>query len=188
MACRARVPGAEILTGYAEELPVPDAAFDAALAQLVFGFVTDPAAAIGEMRRAVRPGAPVATCVWDFAEGMTVLRIFWDAARSIEPERAAQHDQAATHRHSTPGELELIWTGGGLRDVEVGELIVGAGYTGFDDLWDPLTIPDGSPGRFYETLDEGQRAQLRDQTRDRLGSPAGPFRLEARAWYIRGYR
>src|ERR1044072_5223840 len=39
--CRARVPGADVRTASAEELPWPDRTFDAALAQLVLHFLDD---------------------------------------------------------------------------------------------------------------------------------------------------
>jgi ubiquinone/menaquinone biosynthesis C-methylase UbiE len=49
--CAARVPGATIRVGWAEDLPFADHAFDAVLAQLVFAFVSDGELAAGEMRR-----------------------------------------------------------------------------------------------------------------------------------------
>src|SRR5438477_2149004 len=47
----ARVPGADVRTAPAENLPWPDGSFDAALAQLVIHFLEDPAAGLVEMRR-----------------------------------------------------------------------------------------------------------------------------------------
>src|SRR5437870_2454589 len=78
--CARRNPGVEVRQGTAEVLPFADGAFDRALAQLVLHFVSDPAAAAGELRRVLRPGGSAAACVWDFAEGMQMLRLFWDAA------------------------------------------------------------------------------------------------------------
>lgn len=187
-ACRARLPALDAQAGFAEDLPFADERFDAVLAQLVFGFVEDGAAAAAEMRRVARPRGAVATCVWDFAEGMTVLRTFWDAARDVDPAAAAAHDQAATHRNSRREDLDRLWRGAGLRDVETGALSVTADYMGFDDLWEPLTMPDGSPGRFYSTLDERARSDVRAGVLERLGEPTGPFRLSARAWYVIGRR
>lgn len=187
-ACRARLPAVDVQAGFAEDLPFPDERFDAVLAQLVFGFVDDGAAGVAEMRRVARPGGAVATCVWDFAGGMTVLRIFWDAARDVDPAGAAAHDQASTHRNSRPEDLDRLWRGAGLRDVATGAVTVAADYAGFDDLWEPLTIPDGAPGRFYATLDDRARSDVRAGVLERLGKPSGPFRLSARAWYAIGRR
>jgi ubiquinone/menaquinone biosynthesis C-methylase UbiE len=183
--CRSRIPGVELHEARAEELPFADASFDAVLAQLVIGLMGDARAGATEMRRVARLGAPVSTCVWDFGAGMTVLRAFWDAARAIDP-RAAHHDQARTRPYSTRAELEALWSEAGMSEVSAGELVVGAEYRDFDDLWEPMTIPDGGPGVFYKTLLRGQRKQLREALWDRLDRPAGPFRLEARAWYAVG--
>ena len=68
-ACRRRHPGADVWLGRAEELPYPEGRFDAALAQLVLHFVSDPDAAVHEMSRVVRTGGIVAACVWDFGGG-----------------------------------------------------------------------------------------------------------------------
>jgi ubiquinone/menaquinone biosynthesis C-methylase UbiE len=45
-----------VLAGVAEQLPVADRSFDAAVVSLVLCSVTDQAAALAELRRAVRPG------------------------------------------------------------------------------------------------------------------------------------
>src|SRR4051794_32089086 len=55
-AARARVPEADLRVGPAESLPFEDGTFDAALSQLVFHFVDDPARAVAEMKRVTRVG------------------------------------------------------------------------------------------------------------------------------------
>jgi ubiquinone/menaquinone biosynthesis C-methylase UbiE len=185
-ACRSRLTGVDVRLGSAEALPCQDDEFDAVLAQLVVGLLTDAAQGVAEMRRVARSGAPVATCVWDFGDGMTVLRAFWDAAIALDP-RAAEHDQASTRPYSTQKELQALWVAAGLRDVSSGALVVGADYRDFPDLWTPLVAPDGGPGRYYAELDNQQRDALRRALRDRLHRPREPFRLTARAWYAVGF-
>lgn len=46
----------EVTDGAAERLPAPDASFDAAVVCIVLCSVTDSAAALGEIRRVLRPG------------------------------------------------------------------------------------------------------------------------------------
>src|SRR5207342_2642742 len=77
--CRARVPGADVRLAQAEALPFADESFDRTIAQLVFHFVSDPIASVGEMKRVTRTGGKVAACVWDFTGGMTMIRAYWDA-------------------------------------------------------------------------------------------------------------
>src|SRR5919197_6013876 len=83
--CGARLPGVAVLVAAAEALPFADREFDVVLAQLVVSLMADPQKGAGEMRRVARRGGVVATCVWDFAGGMTLLRTFWDAATALDP-------------------------------------------------------------------------------------------------------
>ncbi len=104
-ACRDRNPGADVRTGVAEQLPWPAAHFDAALSSLVIGFLHDPGQGVREMARVTRPGGIVAACMWDIADGgMTMLRIFWTAARQVEPAAPGESAMAGTdeRRHRPP--------------------------------------------------------------------------------------
>lgn len=85
--CTARHPGVDVRLGRAEAIPFDGDQFDAALAQLVLHFVSDPQMVVAEMRRVVHPGGIVAACVWDFDGGMEMLRRFWDAALRSELSR-----------------------------------------------------------------------------------------------------
>lgn len=187
-ACAERAPGIETVAASAERLPFADATFDAVLSQLVLGHLADGPAAAAEMTRVTRPGGTVAACVWDFAAGMTVLRAFWDAAHEVDAGRAARFDQAATHAYGSPGEMEALWRGAGLTGVTSGSLRASAEYADFADLWEPMLLADGAPGRFLEGLGAGARDRVRAGLARRLGPPAGPFVLRARAWFVLGRR
>ncbi|HVL94471.1 MAG TPA: methyltransferase domain-containing protein [Solirubrobacteraceae bacterium] len=184
--CATRVPGADLRTGEAEALPFADDSFDAVLAQLVVSHLRDAERGVREMARVARPDGVVAACVWDFAEGMVALRSFWDAAAAVDAEGAAAFDQAKTHAYATPEQLTGLWEAAGLRDVRTGALAARSTYSGFDDLWEPMLLTDGAPGRFLATVGVQQREAVRDQLFDILGRPAGPFELQARAWSVEG--
>jgi len=184
-ACRARVPGADVRVGAAEELPFEDSAFDAVLSQLVLNFMDDAPRAVGEMRRVAKPGGVVAAAVWDYAGGMTFLRRFWDAARAVDPQAAAR-DEGQIMRYCSPPELEALWTDAGLGGVSTGELHASAAYESFEDMWQPLETGLGPSGAYAKALDPGRRAALKRTFQELLGSPAGGFTLDARAWYVTG--
>jgi SAM-dependent methyltransferase len=185
-ACRERLPGTEVAVAPAENLPFADATFDAVLSQLVVNFLDDAPAGVQEMTRVARPGGTVAACVWDYAGEMTLLRAFWDAAREVDPQRAAAADEGVVMRWCREGELGELWRNAGLRDVRTGALVVRAAYESFEDLWSPLPTGIAPSGAFCKSLTADGRAALHDAYRRRLAVPDGPFELSARAWAIAG--
>jgi SAM-dependent methyltransferase len=184
-ACADAVPGADVRLGSAERLPFADDEFDAVLSQLVIDKVDGPAA-LREIRRVARPGAIVAASVWDFAAGMTLLRAYWDAALAVDPRGAGAAGAPERPPYTRPEELHELWSAAGLAAVEVGELVVGADYDDFDDAWWSFAAGVGTSGAYCASLAESTREALREAFYRRLGSPDGPFRLTARAWYVRG--
>lgn len=179
----ARVPGADVRVGVAEALPWPTDDFDAALSQLVVNFMSDAEAGIAEMRRVVRSGGTVASCVWDYSGGMTMLRTFWDAALALDPQAP---DEARTMRYQDEEGLAELWRRTGLEGVETGELTVEACYRDFDDYWEPFMGGVGPGGAYCESLDPDRRVSLREECRRRLGNPDGPFTLSATARAVKG--
>jgi ubiquinone/menaquinone biosynthesis C-methylase UbiE len=183
-ACAARVPDAQVQVAAAEALPFADSSFDAALSQLVVNFMDDAPAGAHEMRRVTRSGGTVAAAVWDYAGEMTLLRRFWDAAAALDPD-AARLDESHMP-YSRPDELRELWQEAGLKDVRSTALVAGAGYSSFDDLWQPLEGGIGPAGAYVAALSTGPRAELRHELRRRLDVGDGPFRLTARAWSVAG--
>lgn len=185
-ACAARVPSARVEAAPAEDLPFADDSFDAVLSQLVVNFLSDAPAGLREMSRVAVPGGTVAACVWDYAEGMTMLRAFWDAAVAVDPERASALDEGRRMPYCSPGTLAELWEGAGLRDVTTGPLVVRAAYRDFEDFWAPLPLGVGPSGAYCASLDDATRDSLKRECHLRLGAPQGPFELTARAWAVRG--
>ncbi len=177
-ACAVRHPGVDVRAGRAESLPYDDAVFDVAAAQLVLHFVTDPAAAVTEGRRVVRPGGTIGACVWDFHDEMEMLRAFWDAAAAIDPDAL---DEARTLRFGRPGEIAELFAAGGLEDIVETNLRVESSYSGFDELWAGFLAGIGPAGAFCVGLPDDARAEFREALLTRLGRPAGSFTLRATA-------
>ena len=179
-ALRERFPTADVQLGAAEELPWQNEAFDAVFAQLVINFMAQPERGVGEMRRVTRDGGIVAGAVWDYGAGMTLLTRFWEAASAVGDAAA---DERTTMQFGQEGKLADLFGDVGLRDVEDGAIVVSATYESFDDLWEPFTKGVGPAGAHVVSLSPDERERLRTEYERRLGSPAGPFELDARAWY-----
>ncbi|WP_380167885.1 class I SAM-dependent methyltransferase [Jannaschia sp. R86511] len=177
-ACAARLPGVVVTLGRAEAIPFADDTVDHALAQLVLHFVSDPSRAATEMARVTRPGGTVAACVWDFADGMEMLRAFWDAALSVDPHAP---DEARTLRFGRPGEIAELFASVALEDVAESTLSVASTYASFDELWNGFLAGIGPAGAYCVSLDDEDRERLRAALFQRCGSPDGPLRLGALA-------
>ena len=179
-AVRARHPGVDVHRASAEQLPFPDRSFDAALAQLVVHFMSDPVAGLTEMARVTRRDAVVAACVWDHFGGQGPLGVFWRAARELDPAVDDESRLAGTRE----GHLAELFEAAGLRDVEEAVLSASLEHPSFEEWWEPFTGGVGPAGSYVAGLDPERRAELREKCRSQLPSP--PFVLTARAWAARG--
>ena len=168
--------------GDALALPFSDDAFDRALSMLVLNFVPDPAAALQQMIRVTRPCGVVAAAVWDYGDGMQMLRTFWDAAVALDPDAAPRderHMPLCTH-----GALAELWRAHGLQDVDEQPLTIEMKFASFDDYWQPFLCGQGPAGVYVSSLAESARHALESRLHERLGDTG--FRLEARAWAVSG--
>jgi SAM-dependent methyltransferase len=179
-AARERHPGVRVEHASAEHLPFPDEAFDAALAQLVVHFMTDPVTGLREMARVTRKDGIVAACVWDHAGGQSPLGSYWDAARELDPDVEDESKLAGARE----GHLTELFEAAGVHEIEETYLGVSVEHPTFEDWWEPFTLGVGPAGSYAARLDPKRQAQLRERCRERL--PAAPFVLTARAWAARG--
>jgi SAM-dependent methyltransferase len=178
-AARERHPGVSVERAAAEELPFGDREFDAALAQLVVHFMTDPVAGLREMARVTRDDGVVAACVWDHAGGAGPLSVFWEAVHEHDPDAMDESRLAGARR----GHLGELCRAAGLNDVEESSLSVDVEHSSFEDWWEPFTLGVGPAGTYAAGLDAERQARLRERCRELL--PAAPFVLNARAWVAR---
>jgi SAM-dependent methyltransferase len=179
-AVQERHPEVTVRRASAEELPFPNEAFDAALAQLVVHFMADPVAGLREMARVTRTQGVVAACVWDHAGGQGPLSLYWDAARELDPDVEDESELAGVRE----GHLGELFEAAGLHEIEETHLAVSVEHPSFEDWWEPFKLGVGPAGDYAAGLDPERQAQLRERCREKL--PAAPFVLTARAWAARG--
>lgn len=179
-AARSRYPGVDVRRASAEQLPFDGGSFDAALAQLVVHFMTDPVAGLTEMARVVRPGGVVATCVWDHAGGLGPLSLFWHAARQLDP----NVDDESRLAGAREGHLLELLEATGLRSIEGATLAADLQHPTFDAWWEPFTRGVGPAGAYVASLTDERRAALREACRALVTTE--PFVIQGRAWAARG--
>ncbi len=176
-ACRERVPGARVVEGIAEDLPYPADSFDASLASLVVGFMTDPQRGVAEMARVTRPGGVVALCFWD-VHRMQALGSFWRAARETIGARPDDHTLVGAKE----GDLSRLLTDAGLTVIQSGEIEARGHYEDLDDLWSGYTAGIGPIGQYVSGLNVVQKERIREAVAADLVDPNAPFTLPAVAW------
>lgn len=170
----------------ASSLPVRDAGCDVAVSGLVLNFLPSPGAAVAEAARVVRPGGPVAAYVWDYAEGMAFLRLFWDAAVAVDPSAAAL-DEGRRFPVCRPETLRDLWSSAGLVDVAVAPIEVPTVFSDFEDLWEPFLAGQGPAPGYVASLAPPARNRLRDTLRATAPTrPDGSIALTVRAWAVQG--
>ena len=179
-AARDRLPGVDVRLASAEKVPFGDKAFDAALAQLVVHFMTDPVAGLREMARVLRKDGVVAACVWDHGSGRGPLSVFWKAARELDPDVADESQGAGARK----GHLTELFVKAGLRKVEETAIAATVKHATFEEWWEPFTLGVGPAGDYAKKLDPDRRAKLMEGCRGLL--PPAPFELAAWAWTARG--
>ncbi|THG34376.1 methyltransferase domain-containing protein [Glaciibacter flavus] len=176
---------AQVVAGDASALPLPDDSADVVVSGLVLNFVPDPHAAVREMVRVATAGALIAGYVWDYGDGMEIIRRFWDVAVPLDP-AATTVREATGFDLCTPDALRELFAAH-LADVGVEAIDLIAEFEDFDDYWMPFLGGQGPAPAYVATLTNAARERLREELRRELApSPDGPFTLRARAWSARG--
>lgn len=174
--------------GDAQALPFTDSAFEAVVTALVLNFVPDPALAVTEMKRVLRPAGTCAAYVWDYAEGMQLIRHFWDAAIALDP-GAGHLDEAQRFPICNPTSLLSLFRECGFNQTECRIIDVPNVFKNFDDYWLPFLGGQGPAPTYCSALSDDRRAALRERIKATLPvEPDGSIRLTARAFAIRGVR
>jgi len=168
--------------GDAMDLPFEDACFDIAIMALVIHFVPDPARAVAEMARVVRPGGTVASYVWAYDQALTPMDPF-----DAEFAAAGVPAPPPPSLDAVPfPALRRLWTDAGLEAIETQVIVAERSFTDFDELWTSAT----ETGRLKSTvaaMDSATLARIQAALRVRLPPGAdGRITYSSRANAIKG--
>lgn len=176
--------------GDALALPFRDASFDGCLSLLILQEFEAPEELVREMRRVTRAGGTVASCQWDFVDGMAMLSLFWDALGEVHPqgvpERRAQGRPPAAL--DSEAAMSRLWKKGGLTDVRTGTLEITQDFADFEDFWAPFLGGASPSSSVAADLPADVRQTLKETLKGRVlgGRADGPFTLPARAFAVKG--
>jgi SAM-dependent methyltransferase len=172
--------------GDACALPWPPAVVDVAVSGLVLNFVADADAMVHGMRRITRPHGKVGLYVWDYADGMQMMRHFWDVAIEQVPAGAGL-DQAERFPLCQPGPLRALFERAGLESITVRGIEIPTVFRDFDDYWHPFLGRQGAAPTYLASLPDATQHTIRDALQARLApEPDGSIRMMARAWAVQG--
>jgi SAM-dependent methyltransferase len=179
-------PQLQFNVGDAQRMEFPAGTFDRTLSLLVVNFIPDVDKALAEMTRVTRRGGTVAAAVWDYGDGMEMLRVFWDEAVKVTP--AAEPRDERHMPFCRQGELDALWRRHGLGDVVEEALTIETRFASFADYWEPFLGKQGPAGAHVAALSARERDELEQRLRTRLLGTGGdrPFVLKARVWAVRG--
>lgn len=172
--------------GDASQLRFADATFDASLSLLAFNFFPNSKKALREVSRVTKPGGCISAGVWDYGWGMRMLRLFWDAAATVDP--AAEKFDELHMPLCRSGELQELWVRSHLEHVVERSLDITMRFESFADYWDPFLLGQGPAGVYLRNADAVRRRSLRTELKRllALASEDAPFSLPAQAWAVRG--
>nr|NIP59874.1 methyltransferase domain-containing protein [Gemmatimonadota bacterium]NIR80311.1 methyltransferase domain-containing protein [Gemmatimonadota bacterium]NIT89074.1 methyltransferase domain-containing protein [Gemmatimonadota bacterium]NIU32871.1 methyltransferase domain-containing protein [Gemmatimonadota bacterium]NIU37277.1 methyltransferase domain-containing protein [Gemmatimonadota bacterium] len=148
--------------GTAEELPFPDASFDAVVSQFGLMFFSDPSAAAREMGRVLCPSGALAVAVWDALENSPAYALEVELLDRLAGPAAADALRAP-FALGDGDELAALFEDAGLSSVEV---LTGTGRARFPSVrvmveadlrgWLPVMGVELSDEKIEEILTEAE--------------------------------
>ncbi|MGE5681193.1 MAG: class I SAM-dependent methyltransferase [Bacillota bacterium] len=169
----------------AQALDLNSGSIDVVVSGLVLNFVPEPLTAVSEMKRVTKPNGVVGIFLWDYSEGMQMLRYFWDAAAELTPE-AHSLDEGERFILCKKGNLESLAADAGLKQVETMPIEVETVFRNFDDYWQPFLGNVGPAPAFVMSLNKENRQLLENKLRKSLPTRNdGSISLNARAWAVK---
>jgi SAM-dependent methyltransferase len=174
--------------GDACSLKYHDGRFAGAAAQLLFLFISNPVAALREMRRVTRAGGTVAAVVWDGRGGLVFQRMLWDTAVAIDPNARVARDSLFANPVAIPEGLAGFFKEAGLVEVEEQSVTIRMDFANFDDYWNSFQGGQGPVGKYFTDLTPDLKERIKEAVRDAYcsGSPDGLRSLTASAWAVKG--
>lgn len=147
----------------AQTLPFADNSFDVATMALVIAFVPDPAKAVAEIARVVRPGGIIAAYMWEIPDKTPLAPLHLTLkAMGMEPQ------QPPSSAVAKPTALQELWRKAGLASVETRSINIPVSYSNLDDFCASNVVPLGPHARLIASMSPETKAQLRERLRAAL--------------------
>jgi ubiquinone/menaquinone biosynthesis C-methylase UbiE len=174
---------AKFEAGDAHKLSFDDGTFDVAIMALVLAFLPDPAKAVAEMTRTVRPGGWVATYMWDLPNGGAPTSPIYAAIESLGLTVPFRPNYEASRLEA----MRAFWEKAGLEAIETRVIRIPVRFANFDEFWDSKAVPVGPQGKVIAGMSPAAREQLRTRLREQLPAASdGHILYESLANAVKG--
>lgn len=174
--------GASFRIGDAQSLPYGDREFGAAAMALVINFIPDPAKAVAEMARVLKPGGTAGAYIWDWVGNGFVQQPLRSAIAAMNvplPPNPGQ-DKA------TPEAMTGYFKSAGFEQVEACKIDIEVSYADFDDYWASQTGLPNPAVQALRKMPEAEVARLKAGLRESLVGEDGRIAYGARVNAVKG--
>lgn len=172
---RERVPQGDFRAGELEALPYADKSFDLVTGFNAFQFAGNPAVALGEARRVLKPGGAVAIVTWGKPEGMEAAAIVTSLKELMPPPPPGSPGPFAL---SDEAALRAFATSGGLKPGEVFDIPCAFAYPDLATALRGLNS-SGVAARAMENSSEAAVSAAHAKALERFRQPDGSYRAKA---------
>jgi ubiquinone/menaquinone biosynthesis C-methylase UbiE len=161
----------------AHDLPFADRSFDAVICQLGLMFFADPARALCEFRRVLRPSGWAAVSVNSTPERSLFLRVGTVIADHV-PAKAEMFQRAFSIRNTC--RLQQLFEMAGFRNIAVSSETREVGYSSFNEYFSGIASGATISGQEFVRLPDAIRRKVREDVRRslRIAEADGPFTIE----------
>ncbi|MBI3224280.1 MAG: class I SAM-dependent methyltransferase [Mycolicibacterium cosmeticum] len=144
-----------------ERIDYPDAAFDKVLCREGLMLVPDPASAVRETRRILRPAGRAVFAVWGPRDRNPWLGLLFDAVTEQMGFPVPPPGVPGPFSLEAPGTLEEMLDGAGFTGVEVREISTPMKVASVDEWWSVVPSLAGPLARMLESLPADVSADIR---------------------------
>jgi SAM-dependent methyltransferase len=173
-ARRREIAGAEHRVMDMQVIDLPDASVDAVVSRFGYMLVPDPARALGETRRVLKPGAPLAFATWAPAKRNPWATAYGPVLIERRLQEPPQPDEPGQFALSEPDRIEQLVRAAGFDEVSVHEVPVEYRFADWEDYRRVVTRLAASLRQTLQDLPAGLRAEVDEAARARLERFEGP--------------
>ena len=157
----------------AEFMDLETASVDGVVCRWGFMLMADPAAALSETRRVLRPGGRLSLAAWDVAERNPWAALVQVRVGALVGAPPLGPDDPSMFAFGDPARIEGLLGAAGFLDVKVEAVSFEQSYASFEEWWDTTYELSRPFADAVDAMDEATRDRLRDELRADAAEHAG---------------